>query len=125
VKVAFKDDSFAFEFVRNLGFVYYGGAVPLDLAADIERWREVAVDLGSESLVFPSERGTFLSRDNFLRRNIHNKLEKIELGWVNFQVLRRTQASLGHKEGVDPKAAADQRGHAIGTYTLTDFETKQ
>lgn len=104
-------------------------AVPPDLAADIERWREVAVDLGSESLVFPSERGTFLSRDNFLRRNIHNKLEKIELGWVNFQVLRRTQASLGHKEGVDPKAAADQRGHAIGvaidTYTLTDLETKQ
>ena len=71
--------------------------------------------------MFPSERGTFLSRDNFLRRNIHNKLEKIELGWVNFQVLRRTQASLGHKEGVDPKVAADQRGHAIGvaidTYT--------
>ena len=104
-------------------------AVPPDLAADIERWREVAVDLGSEALVFPSERGTFLSRDNFLRRNIHNKLEKIELGWVNFQVLRRTQASLGHKEGVDPKAAADQRGHAIGvaidTYTLTDLETKQ
>jgi hypothetical protein len=31
------------------------------------------------------------------------------MGWVNFQVLRRTQASLGHKEGVDPKVAADQR----------------
>jgi integrase len=99
------------------------------LATDIEQWRELAIDLGPESLVFPSERGTFLSRDNFLRRNIHNKLEKIELGWVNFQVLRRTQASLGHKEGVDPKAAADQRGHAIGvatkTYTMTDWETKQ
>ncbi|SEV92395.1 alpha/beta hydrolase [Luteibacter sp. 329MFSha] len=26
MKVAFKDDSFAFEFVRNLGFTYYGGA---------------------------------------------------------------------------------------------------
>jgi hypothetical protein len=24
MKVAFKDDSFAFDFVRNLGFVYYG-----------------------------------------------------------------------------------------------------
>ena len=47
--------------------------------------------------MFPSERGTFLSRDNFLRRNIQNKLEKIGLGWVNFQVLRRTQASLGTK----------------------------
>ncbi|WP_225031212.1 alpha/beta hydrolase family protein [Paraburkholderia sp. XV] len=26
MKVAFKDDHFAFEFVRNLGFMYYGGA---------------------------------------------------------------------------------------------------
>ena len=26
MKVAFKDESFAFEFVRNLGFTYYGGA---------------------------------------------------------------------------------------------------
>ena len=26
MKVAFKDDSFAFEFVRNLGFSYYGGS---------------------------------------------------------------------------------------------------
>jgi hypothetical protein len=26
LKVAFKDDSFAFEFVRNLGFMYYGGS---------------------------------------------------------------------------------------------------
>ena len=78
---------------------------------------------------FPSERGTYLSRDNFLRRNIQVKLEEIGLGWVNFQVLRRTQASLGHKEGVDPKVAADQRGHAIGvaidTYTESDLESRR
>ena len=79
--------------------------------------------------MFPSERGTYLSRDNFLRRNIQKKLDKIGLGWVNFQVLRRTQASLGHKEGVDPKVAADQRGHAIGvaidTYTESDLESRR
>jgi hypothetical protein len=80
-------------------------------------------------LVFPSERGTYLSRDNFLRRNIQGKLEEIGLGWINFQVLRQTQASLGHKEGVDPKVAADQRGHAIGvaidTYTESDLESRR
>ena len=74
----------------------------------------VLLDTGWRSVRLPSERGTFLSRDNFLCRNIQKRLEKIGLGWVNFQVLRRTQASLGHKEGVDPKVAADQRGHAIG-----------
>ena len=50
------------------------------------------------------------------------------LPWVNFQVLRRTQASLSHDHGVDPKVAADQRGHTIGvaidTYTRTDNESR-
>ena len=49
---------------------------------------------------------------------------------MNFQVLRRTQASLGHKEGLDPKVAADQRGRAIGvaiddTYTESDLESRR
>jgi hypothetical protein len=38
----------------------------------------------------------------------------IGLQWGNFQVLRRTHASLGHDAGIDPKVAADQRGHGIG-----------
>jgi hypothetical protein len=92
-------------------------------------WREISADTTPDALMFPSERGTFLSRDNFLRRNIQKKLENIGLGWVNFQVLRRTQASLGHKEGLDPKVAADQRGHAIGvaidTYTESDLESRR
>lgn len=104
-------------------------ALPPDLASDVDRWREICPDTGLDALVFPSERGTYLSRDNFLRRNIQKKLEGIGLGWVNFQVLRRTQASLGHKEGVDPKVAADQRGHAIGvaidTYTESDLESRR
>lgn len=104
-------------------------ALPPDLARDIEDWRDISADAIPDALVFPSERGTFLSRDNFLRRNIQAKLADIGLGWVNFQVLRRTQASLGHKEGVDPKVAADQRGHAIGvainTYTDSDLESRR
>jgi integrase len=104
-------------------------ALPPDLARDLDRWREISADTSPDALMFPSERGTFLSRDNFLRRNIQGKLSDIGLGWVNFQVLRRTQASLGHKEGVDPKVAADQRGHAIGvaidTYTESDLESRR
>ena len=103
-------------------------ALPPDLVADIDGWREISIDASPQGLVFPSERGTFLSRDNFLRRNIHKKLEKVGLGWVKFQVLRQAQASLGHEEGVDPKVAADQRGHAIGvaidTYTESDLESR-
>jgi hypothetical protein len=104
-------------------------ALPPDLSRDLREWRDISADTSPGALVFPSERGTFLSRDNFLRRNIQKKLEGIGMGWVNFQVLRRTQASLGHKEGVDPKVAADQRGHAIGvaidTYTESDIESRR
>jgi hypothetical protein len=36
--------------------------------------------------------------------------------WVglDFKVMRRTNASLGHGAKVDPKVSADQRGHGIG-----------
>ena len=47
-------------------------------------------------------------------RYMKPKLETIGLGWANFQVMRRTHASLGHEAGIDPKVAADQRGHGIG-----------
>jgi integrase len=62
-------------------------AVPPDLAGELDQWREMyemSLDTRPDALVFRSERGTFLSRDNFLRRNIHAKLEKVGLGWVNF-----------------------------------------
>jgi hypothetical protein len=57
-----------------------------------------------------------------LEDHIKAKLEPIGLGWVNFQVLRRTHASLGHQAKVDPKVAADQRGH--GVEVVLDVYTK-
>src|ERR1035438_3403352 len=103
-------------------------AIPPELAADIDTWRTLCVDVSDDALVFPSERGTFLSRDNFLRRNIKAKLAPVGLRWVNFQVLRRTQASLSHDLRVDPKVAADQRGHTIGvaidTYITTNNQSR-
>ena len=42
--------------------------------------------------------------------------------------LGRTNASLGHKRRIDPKVAADQRGHGLGVsidvYTQSDLEQK-
>ena len=40
MKMGFKDDSFAFEFVRNLGFIYYGGADLGDMMATAEQITE-------------------------------------------------------------------------------------
>jgi hypothetical protein len=50
------------------------------------------------------------------------------LAWATFQVMRRTNASLGRKTGMDDKVAADQRGHGIGVslevYASSDLAQK-
>ena len=59
---------------------------------------------------------------------ISDRLEQLGLGWVNFQVLRRTNASLSRKAKVDDKVSADQRGHglgvSLGVYAISDLDQK-
>lgn len=106
-------------------------AVPPRTAALLAEWMDAAVNPAPESWVFASETGdTPLWRDNLLRRHIRPHLEALEpaLGWVDFKVMRRSNASLGHGAKVDPKVAADQRGHGIGVsldvYTKSDIKQK-
>jgi hypothetical protein len=54
--------------------------LPPDLASEVDNWRNISSDTGPDALVFPSERGTYLSRDNFPRRNIQKKLEEMDSG---------------------------------------------
>jgi len=96
----------------------------------LEEWRALVQEPGPEGLVFPSEALTTpLSADNLWRRSMQPKLEKIGLDWATFQVLRKTNASLSNKYGVDPKVASDQRGHGIGVsmdvYTSSDIYQKR
>ena len=44
---------------------------------------------------------------------IKPKLKKVNLDWVNFQVMRRTHASLMRDLDVDPKLLANQLGHSV------------
>ena len=57
--------------------------------------------------------GTPLSRENVWRPRIGPKLESVELGWVDFHVMRRTHATLMREIHDDPKLVADQLGHTI------------
>jgi len=41
-------------------------------------------------------------------------LDPIGLWLASYLGAARTHASLGHEAGIDPKVAADQRGHGIG-----------
>ena len=89
-------------------------ALPQGLQAMIARWRLLSGDPGPESWVFPSETlKTPVSKDNCWRRGIGPKLKAVGLGWVNYQVMRRTHASLMRELEVDPKIVADQLGHSV------------
>jgi integrase len=106
------------------------GATSDGTLALLKQWADLAQDPNPEGFVFPSENlSTPLSADNVWRRNMKPKLEKIGLEWATFQVLRKTNASLSKKAGVDPKIASDQRGHGIGVslevYTNSDMEQKR
>lgn len=83
------------------------------LMADVEAWRSLSSEGSSEAFVFPSERSTPLSKDNVWRRNMLPKLKAIGLEWCNFQVMRRTHATLMRQLKADPKLVADQLGHSV------------
>ncbi len=94
------------------------------LQATVAQWREQSGYPGPEEWVFPSEnRKTPLAKDNCWHRMIKPKLKKVNLDWVNFQVMRRTHASLMRELDVDPKIVADQLGHSVdvnlNVYTKT------
>jgi integrase len=103
-------------------------AIPVGLAADIAMWREFAADTKPQAFVFASERKTPLTKENVWRRNILPRLSKIGIEWVNFQVMRRTHASIMKELGVDPKWVADQLGHSLdvsqNVYTQVSVEQR-
>ena len=86
-------------------------------------------DENEDAFLFPSEAGvTPLRPDNLWKRDIRPRLTKVGLGWVNFQVLRRTNASLSRKAKIDDKVSADQRRHgpgvSLGVYAISDLDQK-
>jgi len=103
-------------------------AIPPKTAACLKEWMELVPE-NPEAWVFASENpSTPMWRDNVWYRHMRPRLETVGLQWATFQELRRTHASLGHDEGIDPKVAADQRGHGIGVaidvYTKAALSTR-
>jgi integrase len=90
-------------------------AIPPKTATHLREWMECC-GVKPDAWLFASENPINpMWRDNVWYRHMKPKLEKVGLEWANFQVMRRTHASLGHDAGIDPKVSADQRGHGMGT----------
>lgn len=104
-------------------------ALSLGSLADLEIWKRLLQDQADDAYLFPSETGrTPLRPNNLWKRAFRPRLELVGLEWVNFQVLRRTNASLSRKARVDDKVSADQRGHglgvSLGVYAISDLDQK-
>jgi integrase len=99
------------------------------LLRDLEGWRKQAVSTTDEAWVFPSENMTPLGRENVWRRSMAPMLKKVDLGWVNFQVMRRTHSTLMNAIGVEGKLVADQLGHTLdvnqNVYTQSPVALRQ
>ena len=96
----------------------------------LAQWLELLPDTRPEGWLFPSERiVTPLTKDNCWRRNFLPRLKPVGLGWVNFQVMRRTHSTLAYELEVDPQVRADQMGHAVkvnqNTYTRASLDKRR
>lgn len=97
---------------------------------DLQLWRDLTASAEPDSFVFPSENPKkAVSRRNIWARRLLPCLERVKLEWATFQCLRKTNATLSRKAGVDAKVSADQRGHGLGVsmdvYTISDRQQKR
>ena len=103
-------------------------AIPPATATLLRDWMESAVGPEPDAYVFAGERGKPVWRDTLLYDHIRPKLKPHGLEWVDFQVMRATHASIGHRLKLDPKVTADQRGHGVGVaieeYTKTSLKDR-
>jgi site-specific recombinase XerC len=103
-------------------------AIPPITAEMLREWMESAVGPEPEAYLFAGAKGKPVWRDTLLYDHIRPKLKPHGLEWVDFQVMRATHASIGHRLKLDPKVTADQRGHGVGVaieeYTKTSLEDR-
>ena len=99
------------------------------VARELGDWLKASPDTGPAGWLFPSEKADRpVWKDALWRRHVRPHLKDNGLAWVNFQVLRRTHASLMREKGVDPKVVADQLGHTLdvnlNVYTQSSLERR-
>lgn len=96
--------------------------------AALEEYKQVAPLKGIDDYVFPATDLQRPTEPATVRDVMIRALTPVGLRWATFRVLRRTNATLMHAAGIDPKVGAEQRGHGIGVsldvYTKIGTEQK-
>ncbi len=87
----------------------------------LKMWRDKHATAPLEALIFPSEKGTPMRPENWLRRRVKPIAKAVGISTtVNFQVLRRTFATNAQSHGNAKDVQAHLRHSDIGT-TLNEY----
>jgi integrase len=96
--------------------------LPERLAAELEDYRRVTPRGGDDDFIFANSKGGFLDYENFEARVLEPIREKLQLPKLNFQILRRSYASLAVGERIGGvKDVQKQFRHTNPDTTLTNY----
>ena len=91
--------------------------VPDEILERLTGWIANLPVNGPGDCVFPSAKlVTPIWPESVLRDYVRPKLRPVELGWINFAVLRRSHSTLHKQRNSDLKIIADQQGHGMRTH---------
>ena len=91
--------------------------VPDEILERLTGWIAKLPVNGPGDCVFPSAKlVTPIWPESVLRDYVRPKLRPVELGWINFAVLRRSHSTLHKQRNSDLKIIADQQGHGMRTH---------
>ena len=105
-------------------------ALSTSLQEELREWRTLSPHNMPDDWIFPTENGkTPLWPTNLWWDKIRPTLKTLGMTWINYQVLRRSAASLMNQLGIEGKIVADQLGHGLdvsqNTYTITGVDRQR
>jgi len=81
---------------------------------DLNTWRALSPNTTPDAWMFASEnKNAPLWATNLWFDHVRPTLDTLGLSWVNYQVLRRSAASLMNQLGIEGKTVSDQLGHHL------------
>jgi integrase len=80
---------------KSLGAVL----LPKGMVDDLWLWKQKCPDSSPDAFIFPNTDGGFMDTGNYRNRILTPLAEKLGLPKLNFQVLRRTMATLAQRKG--------------------------
>jgi integrase len=84
---------------------------------ELRKWRLESRFSKDDDLIFPTDTGNMMSRNNLVERYYLPALKKAELPMITFHDLRHTYASLMIEQGENVKYIQTQLGHSSPTVT--------